>query len=82
MKVVLAQVKTEPKLHWPRDLKPGTVYTWGSKAYSYLRVDGGSVILGDQYAFLSQHTHDHFKSHPEPFVEIATEATLTLNYEV
>lgn len=85
MKVVLNTVKPEPKLHWPGDLIPGTVYTWGDKAYSYLRVAGGSIILGKSYAFLPRSTHEHFNvggTQPLPFVEIATDVTLNLNYEV
>lgn len=85
MKVVLNATQPGPKLHWPLDLKPGTVYTWGSKACSYLRVTGGSVILGENYPVLSEATHSHFSqcgSQTAPFVEIATDVTLNLSYEV
>jgi len=87
MKVVLTQTNPQPQLYWPADLKPGTVYSWGGKISSYLRVTGGSIALSGSYNFISETSHNHFAKlggagHTIPWVEVSTDTTLTLNYEV
>lgn len=87
MKVVVNRVPPSLQLHWPSDLRAGTVYSWGEKLSSYLQVPGGAVCLSGTYAFISETTHNHFAKlggagFTVPWVEIATDVTLTLNYEV
>lgn len=86
MNVVIKQANPVPKLHWPSDLKPGTVYSWGGKMTSYLRVMGGSIALSGSYNLISETSHQHFcklgGAGHFPWVEVATDVMLTVHYEV
>lgn len=77
MNVSTTVVKPEPVLVDPLGLKPGTVYSWGVKAISYVRVLGGSVCL-HSWDFIPDSTQ-HF--HPGAKVEVAAKADLTIKYE-
>lgn len=77
MNISTTVVKPEPTLVPPIDLKRGTVYSWGPKTVSYVRVLGGSICLGN-WEFIPI-THQHF--HAGAKVEVAAKADLTIKYE-
>lgn len=58
------------------DVPRGAVYSWGAKAISFLRVQGGNVRLSD-FAFIPE-GHEPF--HPASKVQVA-KADLRLTYE-
>lgn len=78
MKVTTIVNKPGPVLTNPRNVKVGTVYSWGSKKESYLRVAGGSVCLSNWDVLLL--VHPHFSAGSLD-VQIADTAELTITYE-
>jgi hypothetical protein len=71
--------KPEPVLKHPADLPLGTVYSWGNKSASYLRVYEGCVCLSN-WDFIPL-SHAHFSKAQGPRVQVADKADLTITYE-
>lgn len=79
MNVSTTTNKYKPVLIHPIDVPNGSVYSWGDKHVSYLRVDNGCICLSN-WSFVPD-THDHFKIGRGPRVQVAEKADLTITYE-
>lgn len=77
MNISTSIIKQEVPLVNPLDVPVGKVYSWGAKAVSYLRVEGGSVVLTGGFEFLPEGAQ-HF--HPAAKVQVG-KSNLTITYE-